>query len=263
MKNKLRAHIKELADQLIAENTHFDVAQLKQTTGKLYEKLAILEYLESQIEGAEGNFPESLDSKSFREENWFKEPEPLPQPDNKDELIEPLMEKIKDIVAQMPEEADRIDDMLDDIIPKNSNEKENTLQYTKNDLEEFAKSYQQTPTFERKITVPKAVAEMKVNSQIIEPKPKTSLVEHRAKSLNDTAKTGLHIGLNDRLAFIKHLFSDSAEDYARVLSQINSMSSFEEAQRFIIGKVKPDYNYWLQKDMYAERFMALIEKSFS
>ena len=39
---------------------------------------------------------ESLDSKSYREHNWFKDPEPLPEPENKEELIEPAIEKIKD-----------------------------------------------------------------------------------------------------------------------------------------------------------------------
>ena len=71
------------------------------------------------------------------------------------------------------------------------------------------------------------------------------------------------IGLNDRLAFIKHLFDGSNEDYSRVLSQVSTMPNFDEAATFIKGKVKPDYNYWLQKDEFADRFMNIIEKSFN
>ena len=41
------------------------------------------------------------------------------------------------------------------------------------------------------------------------------------------------------------------------------MESFEEAQRFIKGNVKPDYNYWLDKEEYSERFMNIIEKRFN
>ena len=63
-----------------------------------------LDILESQIEKADSKQDVSMDSKSYREQNWFKEPEPVPQPEHKEDLVEPLMEKIKDIVAQMPEE---------------------------------------------------------------------------------------------------------------------------------------------------------------
>ena len=50
-------------------------------------------------------------------------------------------------------------------------------------------------------------------------------------SLNDQLKTqGFQIGLNDRLAFVKNLFENSNEDYDRVLSQLSTLGSFEEAQ---------------------------------
>jgi len=73
----------------------------------------------------------------------------------------------------------------------------------------------------------------------------------------------MQIGLNDRLAFIKHLFDGNANDYTRVLSQINTMKTYDEAEAFIKGKIKPDYNYWLNKDEYAERFMTVVEKNFN
>ncbi len=253
MKEKLRQQIKALAQTIIENNNSLKTSALKETVGMLYEKLSVLEYLEKQIDDTpekEERTPkkESLDSKSFREENWFKEPEPVPQPEHQDEIIEPLMEKIKDIVAQMPEEGERIDEMLDEMLPKK--------QFTKNDLEEFASTYQQTPTFERKPSenFPKSI-EVKQASK--------TLTESRARSLNDSVNKGLNVGLNDRLAFIKHLFDGHAEDYTRVLSQINTMNSFNEAQNFIKGKVKPDYNYWLNKDEYSERFMAIVEKRFN
>src|SRR5690606_15839338 len=236
-------------------------ARIKELVGEVYEKLTVLEYLENQLEGtSEEPIAESLDSKSFREENWFTEPEPVPQPDHKDDLIEPLMEKIKDIVAQMPKESERIDELLDEVLPKNHETKTEhekpAAKFTKNDLEEFASNYQQMPEFERKQT--------QIFPKSIEGQPASkTMSESRAKSLNDIANKGLNIGLNDRLAFIKHLFEGQAEDYTRVLSQINTMENFEEAQSFITGKVKPDYNYWLNKDEYSERFMNIIEKRFN
>ena len=263
MKKKIREQVVALAKQLIEEEKTFDAASIKVLAGELYEKLSVLEYLENQLEEPhERPIAESLDSKSFREEHWFTEPEPVPQPEHKDELIEPLMEKIKDIVAQMPEESERIDELLDEMLPKNAETttpaepEKPTVKYIKNDLEEFASNYQKMPEFERKTTplFPKSVEGSSASK---------TLTESRAKSLNDTVNKGLNIGLNDRLAFIKHLFEGQTEDYTRVLSQINTMENFEEAESFIKGKVKPDYNYWLNKDEYSERFMNIIEKSFN
>lgn len=263
MKKKLREQITVLAKQLIEEEKTFKTASVKGLVGELYEKLAVLEYLENQIEEpSEEPIAASMDSKSFREENWFTEPEPVPQPDHKEDLIEPLMEKIKDIVAQMPEESERIDELLEEMLPKTHEietaeiEEKPTVKYAKNDLEEFASNYQKMPEFERKTLelFPKSVEGTEASK---------TLTESRARSLNDTVNKGLNIGLNDRLAFIKHLFEGQVEDYTRVLSQINTMENYEEAQNFIKGNVKPDYNYWLNKEEYSERFMNIIEKSFN
>lgn len=263
MKKKLREQVTALAQQLIEEEKTFKSASIKGLVGELYEKLSVLEYLENQLEEpSDEPSAESLDSKSFREENWFVEPEPVPQPEHKEDLIEPLMEKIKDIVAQMPEESERIDELLDEMLPKNT-ETENTKvqekptpKYTKNDLEEFASNYQQMPEFERKQSelFPKSIEGKEASK---------TMTESRARSINDTLNKGLNIGLNDRLAFIKHLFEGQTEDYTRVLSQINTMENFEEAQSFIKSKVKPDYNYWVNKEEYSERFMNIIEKRFN
>jgi chemotaxis protein histidine kinase CheA len=87
--------------------------------------------------------------------------------------------------------------------------------------------------------------------------------ESKAFSLNDRLSKGITIGLNDRVAFMKHLFANSSEDYNRVLSQLMTFDTFEDAKDFIDNMVKPDYNNWDGKDEYAERFMEIVEKKFS
>ncbi|MGG5598782.1 hypothetical protein [Myroides sp. DF42-4-2] len=82
------------------------------------------------------------------------------------------------------------------------------------------------------------------------------------KSINDIYRGTIMVGLNDRIAFEKHLFSNSSEDFNRVLSQLNTVSTFDEARSFVEHLVKPEYNNWEGKEEYAERFMALIEKRF-
>jgi hypothetical protein len=248
MKKKIRSEIVKLAKQIVADDENFDPVSVKKQVGRLYEQLTVLNFLESQLEEDIGVQQQALDSKSFREENWFKEPEPVPQSEHKEALVEPLIEKIKDLVAQMPEESQRVDELLEEVIPVQT--------HKKNELEEFASKYQATPTFERK--------DAAVTSKSKESKTAINdMLDSKTKSINDSVNQGLQIGLNDRLAFIKHLFDGKAEDYSRVLSQISTMSSFDQASAFIKGRVKPDYNYWLQKDEFSERFMSVIEKSFS
>lgn len=86
--------------------------------------------------------------------------------------------------------------------------------------------------------------------------------EIKPLSLNDKLSKSINIGLNDRIGFVKYLFNDSTEDYNRVLSQLNTFSTFAEAKDFIEDIIKPDYNNWEGVDDYAERFIEIVEKKF-
>lgn len=71
------------------------------------------------------------------------------------------------------------------------------------------------------------------------------------------------IGLNDRIGFEKNLFGGSSEDLNRVLSQLNTLGSFAEAKEFIHDMVKPDYNNWVGKEDYEQRFLDIVEQKFN
>ncbi|WAC00936.1 hypothetical protein N7U66_11985 [Lacinutrix neustonica] len=45
------------------------------------------------------------------------------------------------------------------------------------------------------------------------------------------------------MAFIKFLFDGKPEDYHRVISQLNTTESFDEAVQFIQTQIKPEYNF--------------------
>jgi chemotaxis protein histidine kinase CheA len=79
---------------------------------------------------------------------------------------------------------------------------------------------------------------------------------------NEALSKSIAIGLNDRIGFVQHLFNDSNEDFNRVISQLNTFDTFEEAKAFINEMVIPDYNYWVGEEEYIERFMAIVEKKF-
>jgi hypothetical protein len=81
-------------------------------------------------------------------------------------------------------------------------------------------------------------------------------------SLNDRiSNQKIQVGLNDRIAFVKHLFNFSQEDFNRVLSQLNTFTSEFECKDFIENNVKPDYN-WEDKEEYEARLIALVERKF-
>ena len=113
MKKTIHAELIALAEQIINNSSSFSASDLKDKAKDLYERLTILSHLEKQIGIDPLTTPvpdkQSLDSKSYREENWFKEPQPVEKPVHDDEIVEPLIEKIKDLVAQMPEEAQQVD----------------------------------------------------------------------------------------------------------------------------------------------------------
>jgi len=64
------------------------------------------------------------------------------------------------------------------------------------------------------------------------------------KTLNDKLfQNTIKIDLNDRIAFVKHLFEGNQEDFNRVISQLNTMKTEKGAKQFILKMIKPDYDW--------------------
>lgn len=87
--------------------------------------------------------------------------------------------------------------------------------------------------------------------------------EPKISSLNDRLNKTISFGLNDRIGFEKKLFGGSSDDFNRVISQLNTFDSFEEAKSFVLDFVKPDYNNWEGCEEFETRFMEIVEKKFS
>jgi hypothetical protein len=117
------------------------------------------------------------------------------------------------------------------------------------------------PIFETKTVV----EEVKIERTETIQATKTTIFQEEPKSmsLNDRLNKGINIGLNDRIAFEKRLFGGSPDDFNRVLSQLNTFDTFEEAKGFIEDFVKPDYDNWSGKEEYEARFLEIVEKKFN
>jgi len=117
---------------------------------------------------------------------------------------------------------------------------------------------------EKEIQPESIVAE---TSKVLEEEVKATIEkasqEPKISSLNDRLNKTISFGLNDRIGFEKKLFGGSSDDFNRVISQLNTFDSFEEAREFVLDFVKPDYNNWEGNEEFETRFMEIVEKKFS
>ncbi len=241
MKKKLESELISIANRILKLKGKEDVLKMYEEVSALHEKLSVLKFAHENFESSitsDASFFGMLD-KAFNNtvsDNIEIEDKIYVNLDEieDDGIIEPVMEKIKDMVAQMPQETQQVDNIMASMSVK---EEPNS-----NDFESITANFKNTPIFE-------PIQDSKIKQK---------------KSLNDKLKNeAFAIGLNDKLAFVKHLFNNSTEDYERVLSQLNTASSYTEASNLIQEIVKPDYNHWINKDEYEDRFMEIIERKFA
>ena len=241
MKKKLESELVSIAHRILKLKGKEDVLRMHDEVSVLYEKISVLKFLHENFDeeiptlGGDNSFFGMLDAAFNNKVSDTIEVEDriYINLDEKhdDDIMEPVMEKIKDIVAQMPHEANQVDALL----------KQKLTISKKTDFEDITEGFEEIPEFE----------------------PKTDSSTTKKKSINDNFRKTINIGLNDKLAFIKHLFAGKSEDYDRVLSQINTSQNYEEAEQLIQSRVKPDYNNWEGKEDYEIRFMEIIEGRFS
>ncbi|MGC1471799.1 MAG: hypothetical protein WA775_04325 [Psychroserpens sp.] len=242
MKKKLEAELISIAHRILKLKGKEDVVKLHAEAGALFEKLSVLKFANENFEGdlpkigSDSSFFGMLDTAFNNKvsDNIEVEDRIYVNLDEKedDHIYEPVMEKIKDMVAQMPHETQQVDEIVEMAVSKIK---------SKQHLEDITAGFEEIPVFE----------------------PKSQVDENFRKSLNDKLKNGgLNIGLNDKLAFIKHLFDGKIQDYERVLSQLKTTSSFEEAAHLIKDIVKPDYNNWKGKEDVEARFLNIVEGKF-
>ncbi len=104
-----------------------------------------------------------------------------------------------------------------------------------------------------------------VNKMTFVPKNKLELNGHNKNVLGANQKSAktINIGLNDRIAFIKHLFKGDVSAYQKFIEQLNSFKSYESALAFINQQIKPQYDHWEGLDEYEFRLLQLLELKFA
>ena len=257
MKKKLESELISIAHRVLKLTGREDLNKMQDEVALLYQKISILKFLQTHFNG---EIPEkaATDASFFNalEGALNNKASDAVEVDEKvyvnmdnlssEQLMVPATEKIKDIVAQMPQETAAVDALVDDV---------NSSDIVEEDLSELSPSFGQLPIFEP----------LDSDSETEEPLAMDdSLTAIKKTSLDEKLKkTGFQIGLNDRLAFVNHLFQNNNEDYDRVISQLNTMDSFEEISDFIQNIIKPDYSNWEDKGDYETRFLEILQQKFN
>jgi hypothetical protein len=218
---------------------------------------------------------------SFEDYHDYKEPEFVKKDSLETEITTPVPPEVKEEIleendwrswepkkaeeAEAPKETAPAFDWDATIQPKKEEPSVDDWQnWEPAKVAEPEKPAAETPSFNWSEPEP---AEPKQGFSWDEPKKELVREEEKpaaaAKAGGDGYGKTINLALNDRIAFEKHLFAGSGDDLNRVISQLNTLNSYREAQNFIEDLVKPDYNNWNGKDEYAERFMAIVEKRFS
>ncbi|MEY8781603.1 hypothetical protein AB9K32_14320 [Allomuricauda sp. XS_ASV26] len=228
MIRKLREELIKLSTEIITAREDTDLAALYDRSKEIYEKLAVLKFIDEKLSDVEVDVSQNVIASRFEKmANAVLSGNtsvPESNPHQEDIITTPSMETIKDIVSEMPSNAD---------------------------LERVFAEFVAKPNF------------MKNDKENLAPQENSPVSAPSAKSVNDRLAKDFQVGLNDKLAFVKHLFNNSMEDYTRVLSQLTTIDSQERSIAFINNMVKPEYNNWKGKEEYEARFVALIERRFA
>ena len=107
----------------------------------------------------------------------------------------------------------------------------------------------------------KPIEEKTHNNNIIQEGNDYKRDKETKKNLNDQFARELQIDLNDKNAFIKHLFNENETIYERSIQEIKNFKNFVQVKK-VIDRIKKFHNNWEGKESYEKRFIYLLQKNF-
>ena len=275
MHKKLAADLTSLAHSILQMKNKNDVLELKQKAYEVYEKLAVLAYVEEYV----NTTPNAKETKEELIEKLAVVTDKLEEPVK----LQVVEEKLEDEVVKIEFSEEKLEKEVEELKIEDTTESEKLTSETIEEIEEptlkVVEEIIEQPFDELEQTLfSKDLAKEEVKN--IDDKKNVTLEEElvdtisvdvaadlfekpvEKKSLNDALQSNIQIGLNDRIAFVKNLFEGNQGDFNRVVSQLNTFKTEKEAKKFINKMVKPDYN-WKDKEEYEERFISLVERKFA
>ncbi|CAL2090201.1 hypothetical protein [Tenacibaculum sp. 190524A05c] len=314
MHKKLASDLTSLAHSILQMKNKEDVLALKEKAYEVYEKLALLAYVEEYI----NTTPQAKETKAELIEKIeqssviAKETEVLVATDKsiveqeqvqlaeevKEEVIELVEESLEETIVEtqlespvQEEEIDTPENLTEEILEEEVVQGEIDQEENKVDepVEEVAETKQVVEEIveqpfdelenllfgEEEIFVESPDAK-KIEDHDAQPTLEDELQDtlpvdvmadlfqkvEPQKTVNDLLQNTIKIDLNDRIAFVNHLFAGDQANFNRVVSQLNTFKTEKEAKSFISKMVKPDYD-WSDKEEYETRLLEIIERRFA
>ncbi|WKD85146.1 hypothetical protein KCTC32516_00485 [Polaribacter huanghezhanensis] len=269
MHKKLAADLTSIAHSILQLKNKEDVLVLKEKAYEVYEKLTVLAYVDEYLKDTP-NATETKEALLEKIEKSAKKTVVIEEVTSEEEVVienkveeeqtekEVLIDEIEEekvaveVEGVIEEELVEEQEIVEEIIEQPFDELEQTLFSAESVEEKTEIKDKKTITLEEELH---DTISIEVAADLFE-KPAIK------KSLNDQLQQNIHIGLNDRIAFVKNLFNGSQEEFNRVVSQLNTLKTAKEAKKFINKMVKPDYD-WSSQEEYEERFFAIIERKFA
>lgn len=229
MQADLIKQLQELASKIATLNTNTDVATLKNKAKVLYEKLTVLDFVTANISTLKNDIKKQV----------------APVQEETIETTQVRVEKPTVVTSPKPVQETPAKPELDSLL----SEEDVTTIF---DKEQWVVDKKETTTQQPEKTIATQAGI-----------PKVEAFQEAKKPLNHSLiPQTITVGLNDRIAFVKHLFNHSQTDFNRVLSQLNTIDTEQAAYDFIDKMVKPEYN-WEGEEEYEARFLDLIARRFS
>ncbi|MDG2193578.1 MAG: hypothetical protein P8K77_01730 [Polaribacter sp.] len=250
MHKKLATDLTSLAHSILQLKNKEDVRVLKQKAYEIYEKLTVLAYVDEYIE----NTPNATETK---EELLEK----IASAENNKEVtsLEEKTEEVEEVPVSAPEVVEEAKEETPvEVIDAPSLDFDNLEEEDLFSAVETSDNSTEEAVEEKKSITLEEELEDTISIDVAADLFEKPVVK---KSLNNQIHQNLQIGLNDRIAFVKHLFNGNQGDFNRVVSQLNSFKTEKEARKFIKKMVKPDYN-WAEQEEYETRFMEIVERRF-
>ena len=223
MTEKIKTALVQWATNIIKDQSNWDDEKTHDAIQKIYE-LSIFQKMIIDQEEIDQSLWERHQKKLDEVISSLTEDTNKEKIKDDDMEVAPMMETIKNMVTEMPE-------------PET--------------YEKLFESVGTPPTFMSK-----------KNDSIRNKLDTEKDISNDKKNINDQFSKKLSVDNNERLAFIKHLFDGDKNNYERFLNQTLTLDSWSEVSNLISSKVKIEYNNWKGKEDIADRFLAVLQKSF-
>ncbi len=256
MHKKLEAELVSLANSILQMKNMDNVSSLHKKARDIYEKLTVLRFVEDYVDKIPAFSDMEEETESTMQQQGFEAVEFESKMivdevkfDSKMAVESSIEDEEKE--ALLESKMEELFNAGDTIVEETTKESYSLQISLEDEFKDAISADIATNLFERATKENPVIEEKSAEKQ-----------ENKRRSLNDALfKNNIQVGLNDRIAFVNQLFDGSQQDFNRVVSQLNSFKTEEEAKNFIEEFVKPDYD-WSAKEEFEQRLMELIERKF-